>query len=239
MPQKNRNRILILGVLVALLLFFGRDFFSSKESIALDPSRTPASVPRERSTNISSPTIPSPAATQTPAPLIAKAPSIQEPDLQVQQLRNKAKTVLASGYTAQRSFHYERKRYSTDLKIIGWQPFVEKEINFQFGFLEPFFPEELAVYVASSEEPECLSTECYIGTFGHESEDPYEYSDQTRDLKLSDYKKYCKSGCTASENSFESLLVVPLPNGGVDVWTINEKKEMELVQDGLAPTEKL
>lgn len=92
-------------------------------------------------------------------------------------------------------------------------------IKFKMGFL-------------GDVQPERSSTDVLIGEMAAGTGERYRYSDEVRSLDLRDYSHYCKNGCNASKEGFEMLLVVPLDAEHVDVWLVNDNKEMVLVKDG-------
>ncbi len=153
-------------------------------------------------------------------------------DEQLRERRSEAKMALASFYSGQKAFHAEYKRYSTDLKAIGWRP-NEPLIKYKIGFVAAFRPSSYSDSEEFREDPTRLDTDSYINDAANELGEVFKYDERVESVRLSDYETYCKKGCTADETGFEILVVMPLGNSGrVDVWSINDQKEIRLISDG-------
>lgn len=128
----------------------------------------------------------------------------------IQQVRRKMKSTLVSIYAAQTTFFAEYNRYSVDFKETGFSlDMNSSKLDFKFGFIDS-------------------DSDQYI--------EPNQYSNLSKQFKLQDVRKFCKAGCTIRADGFEAIIATNLDNDSdLDVWTINEKKEMEHVFDDLAP----
>ena len=145
----------------------------------------------------------------------------------VLKLRSIAKNYLASGYAAQTAIKAEWDRYSSDLIAMGWEP-NEPEMNFKFGFLAPLNEKPYDDH----EKPERSSTDAFVNQDSESSNQRFRYTSTADKLRLADYSRYCAQGCVATTTGFEWIILVPLDDKRVDVWTMNEKKELKLAHDG-------
>lgn len=155
----------------------------------------------------------------------------------VKRARTLAKMTLSSMYTAQKAYHSEFGRYTTDLKMAGWMP-AEKELVYKAGFVKAYWADPESEFEIDEEDPRFMDSDTFAG-FTVPSEIPneppsfYSVSEKLKSSRLGDYQQHCKNGCTAGPDHFEILLVMPLQDEKhVDVWLINDKKEIVLVQDG-------
>lgn len=155
----------------------------------------------------------------------------------VKRARTLAKMTLSSMYTAQKAYHAEFGRYTTDLKMAGWMP-AEKELVYKAGFVKAYWADPESEFEIDEEDPRFMDSDTFAG-FTVPSEVPneppsfYSVSEKLKSSRLGDYQQHCKNGCTAGPDHFEILLVMPLQDEKhVDVWLINDKKEIVLVQDG-------
>ena len=151
----------------------------------------------------------------------------------IQALRNQARSNLSAAFSAQRAFRAEFGRYTTDLKAAGWAP-NNPNIAFKFGFLTEFRadtnndpPTDLR------EDPRQMTTDSFIGD-RYDDMFNFRYEDSANSVALNEYSRFCRNGCTAKDDTFEIVMAVPLGDAQhVDVWMINEQKQMELVLDGI------
>ncbi len=213
MSAKSKWIAVVVGI---VLLFFilhkkSTPVMTEIENNNETEDTTPASKDQTKSTAT---TVSGDSTQVSPLP---QASEISASDLEkIAQLRSQAKQALAASFTAEVSFRVEYNQYSTDLKAMGFYP-MGNTLSYKAGFLSP--------YPTTSAELN-LSTDAYLET------SPYDTL--ARQINLADYAKYCERGCTANDGEFEMLLVLPLLNEKrVDVWLINEKKEMKQVVDGL------
>ena len=153
---------------------------------------------------------------------------------EIQQRRSNAKFALASGFTAQFAFHAEYERYTTDLKSLGFVP-MQNELNYKMGFINQFHPaaDDNQSTHEDWDSTKNLTTDTFIGEPTDKPDQKFTYAPETNAINLHDYARYCERGCTASDQEFEMLVVFPLPHSDrVDVWIVNEKKEIQQVLDG-------
>ncbi len=174
---------------------------------------------------------PIPAANRTPSP------NSKNKNPEIEKLRNKAKTSLASIFSAQRAFHAEFGRYSTDFNALGFSPVEVQQhgvLEYKIGFLNPYTPDTPTPGL--SENPESMTSDTYMNVpvnITNPARDVAAYSDPAKKLSLEEFRRYCQMGCTADRDRFELLLVLPLENGQHDVWLINDKKEFVHACNGL------
>jgi len=134
---------------------------------------------------------------------------------------------LASMYVAQKAFHAEFGRYTTDLKAIGWDPRAG-EVNVKIGFAEP------AMGVSDLVDDESLESRLDSDYFTQLTTDPlsgekvsYKYSKFGEDISLKNLSQYCRRGCSATSDRFEIMAVSKIgPNGEPDVWLIDDDKNI-------------
>ena len=146
----------------------------------------------------------------------------------ITELRSRAKLNLSALYTAQITFFSEFDRYSTDLVFIGWSP-SQSPMDFKIGFLREFRPAKLVVLDGTEEDPSRMDSDEFLGSDGS-----FQYTPAAEDLKLYDYEKFCRMGCTATSKSFEIIVIVPIgAQGKVDVWSITHDKKLLQLWDGV------
>lgn len=172
--------------------------------------------------------------TATPSPPEARAdaaPSESQTRLNEEQIierRAQIKASLAGLYTAQKAFHAEFDRYSTDLMALGWTP-ASAELPGYIGFTRAF---EGAgeVDLPDGEKPERLSTDTFVGVTA-DGDRPYRY-DSHGQVAVRDLERHCRRGCTASRDRFEMVAAFNLDaDPTLDVWIINESKELIHIVD--------
>ena len=171
-------------------------------------------------------------ATITPKTSIVVAPAASPAladEATISELRSRAKLNLSALYTAQITFFSEFDRYSTDLVFIGWSP-SQSPMDFKIGFLKEFRPAKLVVLDGTEEDPSRMDSDEFLGSDGS-----FQYTPAAESLKLHDYEKFCRMGCTATQKTFEILVVVPLGNSGkVDLWSITHDKKLRQLWDGVS-----
>lgn len=147
----------------------------------------------------------------------------------IQNNRSKAKLSLASIYTAQQAFMGDFGRYSSDIVLMGFSPNSEV-LSSVFGFLSPtYFDKQI-----EEENPENISSNYFIEN-DLKTSIRYVYSKEASKINLSDYRKYCKQECKVTKDSFEFMVVIPYVGvEGVDVYLMNEKKELHIVHQDRA-----
>ena len=233
MSDTSKRNLLIALVLVVIAFFALRPKRATVETpietgkpyTEIPTAETPAAeMPKPAPTEKVGP----PPATTKPLPV---GPSL--PMDKIQALRSQARAHLSAGYTAQRAFRAEFGRYTTDLKAMGWSP-TSANVAFKFGFLTEFRPNlSNDPPMDIVEDPRLMSTDSFIGD-RFDDNSTFRYDDSANNLALSEYSRFCSDGCTADDDSFEMLLAVPLGDPDhVDVWIVNEKKQMEMVFDGV------
>lgn len=231
MSDTSKRNLLIAVVLVAIAFFALRPQKSKVETPietgkpyteipAAETPREPKPAPVEKASP--------PPATTKPLPV---GPTL--PMDKIQELRNQARAHLSASYTAQRAFRAEFGRYTTDLKAMGWAP-TSANVAFKLGFLTEFRPNPSNdPPMDIVEDPRQMSTDSFVGD-RFDDISTFRYEDSANSLALSEYSRFCSNGCTANDDSFEMLLAVPLGDSDhVDVWIVNEKKQMEMVFDGV------
>lgn len=143
-------------------------------------------------------------------------------EAKVARLRANAKWALESGYMTLKAIQAEHGRYTSDLRSIGWTP-RSTTLNYKMGFLAP------------PNASQYMNTDSFIGEATGVDNETYKYSKEAAAIRLADYVSYCERGCFADERGFELLLVIPLDEKRLDVWLINDKKQLKLAKDGLSP----
>ena len=206
----------VAALLVALVYYLSRSD---------DPAEAePVSVPVLKA--------PTPAAAPAHAlPAVApRSVSRSLPDeATITQLRSRAKLDLSALYTGQAAFFADHNRYSTDLVFIGWSP-SQEQMDFKLGFLTEYRPAKLAVVNGTEEDPSRLDSDEFLG-----GDDRYRYTSAAEPITLFDYEKFCRRGCTATKDTFEILVILPLGDSGkVDVWSINQDKKLLQLWDGVS-----
>lgn len=153
-------------------------------------------------------------------------------------IRQTAKIGLAAAYAAQRTFYAKYGRYTTDLFAIGFYP-SSPEMGYKMGFLKPLtFKSEVAAGKNRRENPNRMNLDSFLDEKFENTEDNFYYSESVKDVNLLRYKSFCKTECSANENSFEMLFALAFDEDHVDVWIVNSKNEFVLVQDGFPANDK-
>lgn len=144
---------------------------------------------------------------------------------QIMFIRAQSKVALSSIYVAEQAFFSEHNRYTTDLKAIGYQPMKGTKLSSKFGFLEAFNSNQNI----TNESANRKDSDTFIS-------DELEYLPQVQEIELEKVRSYCQSGCSATDDKFEIILATNLDGDkDLDLWTINERKELIHVFDDLAP----
>jgi hypothetical protein len=232
MSDTSKRNLLIAVVLIAVAFF------------ALRPKKPQVETPEEtgkpyKETPVAEapppPQKPPPAPKPAPQPVAPAAPAPRALNVSQERinfLRNQARSSLSAAYTAQRAFRAEFGRYTTDLKAAGWSP-ASFNLPYKMGFLSEFRANPNNDSIQIEEDPRLNSTDSFIGD-RYDDLNSYRYDDAANSLSLSEFQHYCRQGCTAGDDSFEMVLAIPLGDAQhTDVWLINEKKGIELVQDGI------
>jgi hypothetical protein len=241
--KKTKKVIISLFLISAFLIFLVKYYFSSstnEDSQVVETTVESTEQSKEIIDNeiINPPVIAEPFVNVKPQEVSAAATAVNEftaDELKkIENMRSEAKMSLAANYTALMSFHAEWDRYTTDLKSMGFAPY-RSELIYKLGFIKQFQPSEVANQNTNEDfnSTKNLTTDAFIGEKESQSGKVYRYAPELNNINLDEYSKYCQRGCTATDKEFEILLVLPLLNSGkVDVWIINEKKEIIQVLDG-------
>lgn len=151
---------------------------------------------------------------------------------QIIERRAQIKASLAGLYTAQRAFHAEFDRYSTDLMALGWTP-ASATLPGYIGFTQAFEGAgevDLPGGLPDGEIPTRLSTHSFVDRKA-DNDRTYRY-DSHSNVPISDLDRYCRRGCSASRDRFEMIAAFNLDaDPTLDVWLINESKELIHVVD--------
>jgi len=225
----------ILGTLLALYLFFHTKEEQVQPPLPGAPAVTPIAPPlpapaKASSDSAVSVTEPARAVTATakkPFPL-ALTPE------QIEAIRTEMKVSLAAMYGAEKSYFSEYGRYTTDFNQLGYSP-ERREINIKTGFVAAYQPEN----PLKTEDPRFMSFDEFFSEYPPKGgQDPLKFSPSAEGFRLADVSRFCRQGCTASESGFEIISASNLDGDpDLDVWTINEKKELVHAFDDLAPTQ--
>lgn len=132
--------------------------------------------------------------------------------------RTEMKNSLLALYTAQRIFHAEHGRYSTDiLSALGYEVRPTPRWS-NVGFSRPY----LATSLAGGEDPKKMTTKLIAANLRPSAE-----------VALEDLAQHCRAGCTASDSGFEIIAgAILVPGQAPDVWTINEQNVLTHAHDG-------
>ena len=153
----------------------------------------------------------------------------------VNQKRSHAKFTLSNMYLALSSFHAEHGRYTSDLTL-GDFKLTEGVQASKTGFINVFLIDENSRISGMSENDESPyrnnSDYFVISKYQQQKIQPF-YTKEAEQIDFKDYEKFCKNKCSADENSFEIISIIPFDEDHVDVWIMNERKELIQVQDGL------
>lgn len=147
------------------------------------------------------------------------------------QIRAALKLYLSSIYAAEKSFHAESGRYSTDFDVIGWMP-QDSRLLGKAGFLNPY----QAPADDFLDQPDKYSTDLVVEA-SQKYEDPEAslfYEESAQSVNLQALSSFCQYGCTADSNHFEAIAAANLDEDEeLDVWRINDQKELTHVFDDL------
>jgi hypothetical protein len=156
-----------------------------------------------------------------------------------QEIRSSMKVSLAALYAAQKAFYSEFGRYSTDFHALGYSPGGEN-MQYKTGFLRAYLPKQGRSPSEATQGPVLshddldadLRRKSSSGSAGAKG---LSFAPGMEYVRLEQAAGFCRDGCTASETGFEILSVANLDQDpDLDVWVINENKEMLHVQDDLA-----
>lgn len=140
---------------------------------------------------------------------------------EVKSIRSKIKLNLSVAYTAEASFFADFKRYTTDLKFSGVS-LDDRPMKFKMGFVDPYYPHE----DVQNENPLLMDSDALTDIRTAESPELI-YAPNVKKIELDQLEKFCNRGCSASETEFEVIVATNLDDDPtLDVWLINEKKEI-------------
>lgn len=232
--SKKYSALILIALLLGIALLRMLDQSSTEVIEASKTSARPLDLPLKEDPPT---TITQEAVVETPTDVetVTTTTLAQIIPEEIQQLRREAMATLRELYVAEKVFHAEFNRFTSDFLALTFLP-GKKEMKFRAGFIEEsripggFDPNSAA------ENPRRKDFDAFLEMNQELKEDVFRYSDSTRDHQLETYSHLCRSGCTADEKSFEVLLVMPLgPDQGVDVWSVTHDKTITLLQDGFSP----
>lgn len=147
---------------------------------------------------------------------------------EIAKRRSAVKASLSAIYTSNASFFAEYNRYTTDLAAAGYMP-IEGVLAAKYGFLSAYEPRGGR---EENENPARHSSDIFLNLQDEDGEPLYKYDDHTKDVDLSQYAKYCRDGCTATDSRFEVVAAFNLDEDDtMDVWIIDSNKEIRHVID--------
>lgn len=218
------------GVIGALLLLLIVLVFRAWR--APEPEPVPAAVPAPET-----PAAPVVEATPSPtprpaAPLAPGVPADLDRDERARRIRTEIKISLSGLYAAERAFFAEAGRYSTDFDVVGWMPTSQK-LSAKVGFLYPYQPppDEYRDRMDRFDTDQIVeASKTYEDPESHMS-----YQDSAARVSLRSLGSYCEMNCTADATSFEAVAAANLDDDDeLDVWRINDRKELVHLFDDLA-----
>lgn len=168
-------------------------------------------------------------ATETSDSVPAKATELKKKIIltraQIESTRAQAKSTLSITYIGETEFFNKHKRYTTDLKAIGYTPVPGTTFKGKFGFLDAFKSSQLV----ENESADRKNSDAFI-------KDDIKYGATSEGIVLEKVRAYCSMGCGATADKFEVISATNLDDDDdLDLWTINEQKEIIHVFDDLAP----
>lgn len=128
---------------------------------------------------------------------------------------------------AQREFHEKYGFYTTDLKALEIAP---KTVLYKFGFLDASESFDLSGDFALDPSRKDLDA---LTQSDPNLKKRIKYSPVTKlaEIDFAQLRAFC-SNCTASKDTFKAIAAANLDeDDALDVWTINEKGEIEHLQD--------
>lgn len=163
-------------------------------------------------------------------PTSTTLPNIPE---EVQKLRREAMASLKEMYVAEKAYHAEYNRYTTDMMSVTYLPSA-REMKFRMGFVDESRINGAFDPTAAAEDPRRKDLDVFLDLNQYGTNEQFHYSKSLENHQLNNYRHLCQNGCTADQESFEVLLVMPLgEERGVDVWSIQQDKTITLLQDGI------
>lgn len=229
MPDWKKQRLVIRIVLAATLVWLAVMFFQpaspTKPNAFLNPpvdnsaaDMTAKTPPPENLTD------------DSPAPALPlgenrNPASIGLDENAIQEIRSQMKASLSEIFTAQKAYHIEKNRYSTDLVALQWSP-PQAEMNFKIGFVQAFNGE-----TENSENSRILDSDSFL-TEKTQDGDTYTYTATADGIRLADLVRFCQYGCSAEDENFEAIAAANLDNDAtLEIWLMNSNKEVIQVTD--------
>ncbi len=169
--------------------------------------------------------------TSTTLVISAAAQKTFDPEM-VSQKRSQAKATLSAMYSALMSFHVEHGRYTTDLYAAGFSLYGNTQ-SLKTGFIDDANIISNQPIVSIGETRNRMNSDFFVFKGPISENNKPTYTKEAEQINFKDYEKFCRNKCTADENSFEVISIIPFDDDHVDVWIMNERKEMIQVQDGL------
>jgi hypothetical protein len=151
--------------------------------------------------------------------------SIELDENAIQDIRSQMKSSLSEIFTAQKAFHIENGRYSTDLMALKWPP-SQAEMKFKIGFVQAFSGQ-----TEQNENSQILDSDSFQTEKNQEGE-AYNYSVTADGIRLADLVRFCQHGCSAEDENFEAIAAANLDNDAtLEIWLMNSNKEVIQVTD--------
>lgn len=141
------------------------------------------------------------------------------------EIQRKARKYLFTFFDAAKKSYKELGRYSTDLVTLGYFP-EDNQIDIWFGFLEAYEPSAYHDTSQRFEDPNFKNSTAFIKYMSKS----FAYKESIKDFDPYTFYNYCETGCTASKNRFEFLVVYPVDNFLIEAVMINEKKELKIIK---------
>ena len=165
--------------------------------------------------------------------LVVSAPVQKVFDLKdIKQKRLNAQVNMASFYGFMVDFHRKYNRYTTDLRSAK-ASLSRYTLANKTGFINQFSANINNPIEGLNEDMSRMNTDFLISEAASIPNNGFIYSKEAEQINFKDYEKFCRNKCSADENSFEIISIIPFDEDHVDVWLMNEQKEMVQVQDGL------
>lgn len=205
--MRKQNRLYIIAIILFLILVL---FFTKKKTTPIDPevlqtlNPHPAIQQVDTTPVASSPNV---IVSSTSAPVNTNSKVTWSLTIEkVQQVRSSMKVSLAAIYAAQMAYQSEYEGYSSDLNAIGFR-IDDGPQDFKVGFPES-------------------NSDMILGKST--------YTDLAKNINFQDLLRHCLHGCTSSKDQFEVIVASNLDaDDDLEVWVINERKEMIQVIDDL------
>lgn len=218
MEDKNssgKTRSIAIAVVILILALFAYKKHSDPNHESAQEEPQNQGLPTETSQTVSNDLLPTTTTMSQPTP-----PGEVVMNEDQKELQNEAKSGLSAAYTMMVAFYAEYDRYSSDL-MTGFIP--EGEIlSMKLGFLSSYQPHDLV----ERENPDRKDTDYFVEA-SRTSDEPIMYSEEASRIDLQSLAKFCDKKCEASEREFELIVAVNLDDDPeLDVWTVNEKKEL-------------